>query len=180
MYENTVIGEDSLVTKLKDVGAVAVSCQRKVPKNVTFMSFEVSMKNERGFSLVELLVVVIVIGVVATLAVPALQKAIRVAENGNTFASLRTMSSTQVGYYSQNSRFGRLSEINSMLSSAIGTVSGDQLTRGKFVFDMSPATPTDTELRQGYTITATRNVAGEGVIYKYEITQSGSIRQVLP
>ena len=135
---------------------------------------------ESGFSLIELLVVVVVIGIIAALAIPALQKGLRAAENGNTFATMRTIASTQVGYYSQNNRFGRLTEINNLLSQSIGTASGSQLTRGKFTIDMTPATPTDAELRNGFTITATRNVTGEGVIYKYELTQSGEIKQILP
>jgi prepilin-type N-terminal cleavage/methylation domain-containing protein len=136
--------------------------------------------NERGFSLIELLVVVCIIGLIAAIAVPALQKAIRASENGNTFSSMRTIASTQVDYYSRNSRFGRLSEINNLLSNSIGTPSGTELIRGRFVLAMTPATPTDAELRDGYTITATRNVTGEGLMYVYEITQSGEIRQILP
>ena len=137
-------------------------------------------KREAGFSLIELLLVVVIVGIVAVLAVPALQKGLRAAENGNAYATMRTIASTQVGYYSQNSRFGRLSEINNVLSQSLGTVSGNSLTRGKFTLDMNPAAPSDPELRAGYTITATRNVSGEGVIYKYQITQSGEITQILP
>ena len=140
------------------------------------------MKNsgERGFSIIELLIVVVIIGVIASLAVPALQKGIRAAENGNTFATMRTISSTQVNFYSQNTRYGRLAEINNLLSSSIGTQSGNDINRGKFVLSMTPGAPTDAELRNGFTITATRNVPSEGVIYVYELTQSGEIRQVLP
>lgn len=137
-------------------------------------------RNEHGFSLIELLVVVVIIGIVASLAVPALQKATRAAENGNMFATMRTIASTQVGHYSQNNRFGRLSEVNNLLSGSIGTVLGSEINRGKFVLSMTPADPTDAELRQSYTIMATRNVVGEGVVYVYELNQSGEIRQVLP
>jgi prepilin-type N-terminal cleavage/methylation domain-containing protein len=137
-------------------------------------------KGEKGFSVVELLIVCAVIGIIAAIAVPHLQKAIRATENGNTFATMRTIASTQVNFFSQNSRFGRITEINNLLASAIGTNSGNEVTRGKFVFTMTPATPTDAELRSGYTITATRNVVGEGVVYVYQITQTGEIRQVLP
>lgn len=137
-------------------------------------------KSERGFSLVELLVVVAVIGIIASIAVPHLQKAIRATENGNTYATLRTVASTQMNFYSQNNRFGKLNEINNILSNSIGTQIGDEIHRGKFIFEMVPATPTDAELRVGYTINATRNVAGEGVIYKYEVTQTGEIRQISP
>lgn len=137
-------------------------------------------RRQEGFSIIELLIVVVIIGIVAVLAVPALQKGLRAAENGNTFATMRTIASTQVGYYSQNDRFGRLSEINNVLSQSLGTTSGNQINRGKFVFDMTPAAPTNSELRNGFTITATRSVAGEGVVYKYELTQTGEIRQILP
>jgi prepilin-type N-terminal cleavage/methylation domain-containing protein len=137
-------------------------------------------KSERGFSIVELLVVCVVIGIVASVAIPHLQKAIRAAENGGTFATMRTVASTQMSYYSQNSRFARITEINNLMSGAVGTQSGNEVNRGKFVFSMSPATPTDAELRNGYTINATRNISGEGVIYVYQLTQSGEIRQVLP
>ena len=137
-------------------------------------------KSERGFSIVELLVVCVVIGIVASVAIPHLQKAIRAAENGGTFATMRTVASTQMSYYSQNSRFARITEINNLMSGAVGTQSGNEVNRGKFVFSMSPATPTDAELRNGYTINATRNISGEGVTYVYQLTQSGEIRQVLP
>jgi prepilin-type N-terminal cleavage/methylation domain-containing protein len=136
-------------------------------------------KNE-GFSLIELLIVVVVIGVIAALAVPMLQKGILASENGNTFASMKTIASTQMSFYSQNGRFGRLTEINNLLSGGIGAPSGTDINRGKFVLSMVPAAPTDAELKDGYTITATRSVTGEGVIYEYELTQAGNIRQILP
>lgn len=165
----------------------AETCQRQVPKTVTILPGDMNLgahsmkkRSERGFSLIELLLVVGIIGIIASLAVPHLQRGLHAAENGNMFATLRTISSTQVSYYSQNNRFGRLSEVNNLLSSSIGTVLGNEINRGKFVLSMTPAAPTDAELKQGFTITATRNVTGEGIIYVYELTQSGEIRQVLP
>lgn len=137
-------------------------------------------KNERGFSIVELLVVCVVIGIVAAIAIPHLQKAIRATENGNMFATLRTVASTQANFYSQSNRFGSLTEMNNILSNSIGVPSGNDIIRGKFVISMVPPVPTPVELRDGYTIIARRNIVGEGVIYEYELTQSGSIRQIEP
>jgi prepilin-type N-terminal cleavage/methylation domain-containing protein len=133
-----------------------------------------------GFSLIELLIVVAIVSLIAAIAIPFLQKGVRAAENGNTFATMRTVASTQMNYFSQNNRFGRLTEINNLLSNSIGTPSGNDVIHGKFIISMTPAAPTDAELKNGYTITATRDVTGEGVIYVYELTQSGEIRQILP
>jgi type IV pilus assembly protein PilE len=137
-------------------------------------------KQERGFSLIELLLVVVIIGIIAALAMPALQKGVRAAENGSTYAVLRTIASTQVNFYSSRNRFARLSELNTAMSNGLGTVSGDQVNRGRYTFDMVPATPTDAELRQSYTITATRNVSGTETLYKYQLDQSGKITRIFP
>lgn len=138
-------------------------------------------RSEHGFSIVELLVVCVIVGIIAALAIPFLQKAIRAAENGSTFATMRTVASTQMGYYGQHNRFGRLTEINNILSNSIGVPSGNEVNRGKFIFSMSPdPNPTDVQLRDGYRIVARRDVIGEGVVYQYELTESGEIVQVFP
>ncbi|HSI87484.1 MAG TPA: prepilin-type N-terminal cleavage/methylation domain-containing protein [Pyrinomonadaceae bacterium] len=138
------------------------------------------MKNkaQAGFSLIELLIVVVIIGVVAAMAVPNLQKGLRAAENGTTFATMRTIASSQAGFFSQKNRFARITELNTVLHEIIGTNAGDKVIRGEYVFEMNPATPTDAELRNEYSITATRTA--DSIVYKYELTQTGEITQILP
>jgi len=135
--------------------------------------------NEQGFSLIELLLVVVIIGIVAAMAVPAFQKGIWAAENSTAISNLRTINSTQVSFFTQNNRFGRLGEINAQIGNGLGTVVGDRIVRGKYVFEMAPLVPTDLELKDEYVVTATRAVAGE-LTYTYEINQTGEIEQVLP
>jgi prepilin-type N-terminal cleavage/methylation domain-containing protein len=135
---------------------------------------------QSGFSLIELLLVLVIISVLATITFPFLYSAKHAAENGNAYASMRTISSSQISYFSQNGRFARLDELNNAQASALGTVAGTELTRGKFTFQMSPVTPTDTQLRNGYTIIATKAVAGSELPYVIRLNQTGYIEPVFP
>ena len=93
---------------------------------------------------------------------------------------MRSVSGQQVDFYSRNGRFARIVEVNNMVSGSLGTNSGSDVNRGKFVLSMVPASPTDVELKNGFTITATRNVASEGQMYVYQLTQTGELVQVIP
>lgn len=136
-------------------------------------------KSDKGFSIIELLVVCVVIGVIATIAIPQMQKAVNAAQNRNMRTTLKAVASTQLSFASTNSRYARLTEVNNIMSGALGTGAGPDLTRGTFNVAMLPLTPTDAELESGYTITASRNIPGEG-LYVYEVTENGRVRQVLP
>ena len=58
------------------------------------------MKNHRGFSLIELLIVVVVIGIVAAIAIPNLLSARRASHEGSTVSALRTLYGANVTYSS--------------------------------------------------------------------------------
>ena len=53
------------------------------------------MRKEQGFSLIELLIVVVIIGVIMALGVPGLQKARQYAQSGSAIQSLRTITTAE-------------------------------------------------------------------------------------
>lgn len=70
------------------------------------------MKSEQGFSLLELLIVVAIILIIATIAIPSLLRSRQAANETAAVSNMRTLNTAQVSYSSANGGvYGSLAEL---------------------------------------------------------------------
>ena len=138
------------------------------------------INNQKGFSLVELVLVVVIIGIIAAIAVPSLSKAIAAAENGSAVATLKTIALVQTSLMAEKNRYGRLDEVNTFQNGKLGTVGGYTLLRGKYTYEMIPSNPSDAQLKTAFKVKATRTVDASQLPFVLENDQLGNLVQITP
>jgi type IV pilus assembly protein PilA len=135
-------------------------------------------RSRRGFSLIELLIVIAIILIIITIAVPRYQSAQMYARETSAMGAIRTIHTMQVQYYSQYGRYATsLTELGPPTSggpspAAANLIDGTLAAgeKGGYKFTVS-------NLGGGYTINAnpvTYNVSGSRTFYS---DQSMVLRQ---
>jgi prepilin-type N-terminal cleavage/methylation domain-containing protein len=135
------------------------------------------MNSQKGFSLIELLLVVVIVGLIATVSVPSLTKARDAADNAAAMAKLRVIYSSQTTFRFRNFRYARLPELNQFENNAHGTTVGQTIRYKEFTILMFPD-PTDASLSRGFQIISYR-VRNGRVIAQFIMTQDGNIRTII-
>lgn len=129
----------------------------------------VSRRSQAGFSLIELLIVVAIIGILAAIALPKLQENLRLGRETAAIKSLGTIHTNQAQFSAMKGKFGSLQELSQIKLLDSNYASGTPISG--YVYNSTEADA------DKYCVQATRTA--QTTAYKdFNVIEDGTIRYV--
>lgn len=134
-----------------------------------------SKENEAGFSLIELLIVVAILGVIMAIAVPNLLSSKRAANEASAVSSLRTIHSCQMTYQATTG-VGDYGDLPALLGDTLTDVILGSGRKSGYDFVVTPSAPGSVPMLYYATAVPTTPVGmGRTGTRRFGITQDGVI-----